>query len=66
MNVARRSVLAAVFAGLALASFSSSAPLGDDGTVRYKFQKPPVNSMGVASFDDWRGKPVLIDFWGTR
>jgi hypothetical protein len=43
----------------------SIAPTGGDST-SYKFEKPPVNSMGVQSMADLRGKPVLIDFWGTR
>jgi hypothetical protein len=25
-----------------------------------------VNGMGLKSLDDLRGKPVLVDFWGTR
>ena len=47
----------------ALASFRS-AP-ADDG-VTFKFTKPPVNSMGTTGMEDLRGKPVLIDFWGTH
>lgn len=44
------------------------APLARAGgdAVNYKFQKAPVNAMGVTSFEDLRGKPVLIDFWGTN
>ena len=38
---------------------------GGEGT-RYSFGTPPVNSMGVKSMRDLLGKPVLIDFWGTR
>jgi len=47
----------------ALASFRS-APADDGAT--FKFSKPPVNSMGIASLEDLRGKPVVIDFWGTH
>lgn len=32
----------------------------------YQFRAAPVNARGVNSLDDLRGKPVLIDFWGTR
>lgn len=32
----------------------------------YTFREPPVNALGVAGLADLRGKPVLIDFWGTR
>ena len=42
-----------------------TAPIGSDGT-SYRFREAPVNSMGVKSMADLRGKPVLIDFWGTR
>ena len=42
----------------------SSANAGDSRS--YRFQKAPVNSMGVKSMAELRGKPVLIDFWGTR
>ena len=47
----------------ALASFRA-AP-ADDG-VSFKFSKPPVNSMGITGYDDLRGKPIVIDFWGTH
>jgi hypothetical protein len=32
----------------------------------YTFSEPLLNGMGVTSLDDLRGKPVLIEFWGTR
>jgi hypothetical protein len=32
----------------------------------YTFRTPPANSQGMKSLADLRGKPVLIDFWGTR
>ena len=56
-------------AGLVLAALGAVAStpeaIGGEGT-RYAFRNPPVNSMGVKSMADLRGKPVLIDFWGTR
>lgn len=33
---------------------------------RYKWRAPLVNGLGVTSLEDLRGKPVLVDFWGTR
>lgn len=42
------------------------ARAGGGESKRYTFSKAPVNSMGVKSMADLRGKPVLIDFWGTR
>lgn len=32
----------------------------------YTFQNAPANSMGVKSLKALRGKPVLVEFWGTR
>ena len=32
----------------------------------HTFSTAPVNSMGVKSLKDLRGKPVLVEFWGTR
>jgi hypothetical protein len=61
----QKSVAAFSFAAsiAALASFRS-AP-ADDG-VAFKFSKPPVNSMGITGMEDLRGKPIVIDFWGTH
>jgi len=33
---------------------------------RYEFQRPLLNGMGTASLEDLRGKPVLLEFWGTQ
>lgn len=56
-------------AGLALvgaAWVSASAPVGDSKPIEHRFSQAPVNAMGVRSLADLRGKPVLVDFWGTR
>lgn len=59
---------AAMLAGMATVVALGVSP----GAVRageesnYSFSKAPVNSLGVQSLADLRGKPVLIDFWGTR
>jgi len=39
---------------------------GEGKTARYKFRQPLDNGRGVSSLEELRGKPVLIDFWGTR
>ena len=44
---------------------SAGTPSGDEGK-SYTFQQAPVNSLGVKGLADLRGKPVLIDFWGTH
>ena len=54
--------------GLALAaSIAAGArrPVGGEGN-GYTFQTAPVNSLGIKGLADLRGKPVLIDFWGTH
>ena len=56
--------------GLAVAALGAiaAAPRARSGgeSASYTFRTPPVNSMGVKSMAELRGKPVLIDFWGTR
>lgn len=32
---------------------------------KYDFQASPDNGLGVKSLESLRGKPVLIEFWGT-
>jgi hypothetical protein len=49
-----------------IAALVPAARAGVGDTVSYKFSKPPVNSMGITSFEELRGKPVIIDFWGTH
>ena len=63
MNLHLQSLAAAALV-VALAPFARA---GDEApTAYYKFQKPPVNSMGITTLEELRGKPVIIDFWGTR
>jgi len=35
-------------------------------TLDHTFRSAPVNSLGVSSLKELRGKPVLVEFWGTR
>jgi hypothetical protein len=53
---------------LALTSFAllRPAPPAEGSVVDYRFSTAPVNAMGIKSLADLRGKPVLVDFWGTR
>ena len=37
--------------------------LGEESS--YTFRDPPVNSEGVKSLADLRGRPVVLEFWGT-
>ena len=50
---------------LGSATLVASAPAAGDAA-SYVFREPPVNALGVKGIADLRGKPVLIDFWGTR
>ena len=59
-------------ASLGLIGIISMASTPQDGvidvgdTASFSFRGPLVNGMGLKSLDDLRGKPVLVDFWGTR
>jgi hypothetical protein len=53
-------------ATLALVAVIPSASAGVGDTVNYKFRQAPVNALGITGLEDLRGKPVLVDFWGTR
>ncbi len=55
---------AALAALTATASTQGAARDGD--TPSYKFQTPPLNALGVTSLEELRGRPVLVEFWGTR
>jgi hypothetical protein len=60
------SVATWVAAGVAFATGAGpgAPPAGD--AAGYVFASAPVNALGVRGMADLRGKPVLIDFWGTR
>ena len=48
------------------ASFSSPAEISVGSTPTYAFREAPVNAMGVKGLGDLQGKPVLVEFWGTK
>ena len=54
-------LLAALLAPLAP---SDTTSVGDVPT--HEFQTPPRNGLGATSLADLRGRPVLVEFWGTR
>jgi hypothetical protein len=63
-HLSRRLLLcAAVLFGFSLASGGVSA--WSEGA-EYTFRRSLVNGPGVQSLADLSGRPVLIDFWGTR
>ena len=59
----------ALLAGLTL---SLAPPSGETESsnaspvVSHQFRSSLVNGMGVSSLSDLNGKPVLVEFWGTR
>ena len=70
-----RTTLGALAGAAVLGTLSLSAawlPSGNqDGiqvgaTASYQFRSTPTNARGIRNLEDLRGKPVLIDFWGTR
>ena len=65
MNVPSWKQAGLASAVLGAVALTTGARSGGEST-RYTFSTAPVNSMGVKSMADLRGKPVLIDFWGTH
>jgi len=53
-----------IAAALALPAPAQVQKLGS--RPEFRFQAPLLNGPGIASLADLRGRPVLIDFWGTR
>jgi hypothetical protein len=66
MNTSALSLGSSIVAALALASVASAqnAQIGDQPS--YSFRAPLLQGQGVKSLQDLQGKPVLIEFWGTR
>ncbi len=64
-----RHELVGLAAAWAIAPGTLAVPTGvpaGSQAVEFTFTVPPVNSLGIRSMSELRGKPVLIDFWGTR
>ena len=40
------------------------AAVGDTPT--YAFRTPPLGSLGLTDLAELQGKPLLVEFWGTR
>ena len=57
--------------GLAAGVLLSGSAMGQEvvdvgAKPSYSFRSAPTNSMGIKSLEELKGKPVLIEFWGTR
>ena len=64
-------ILTTTTLSLAVAALSASALPAQDGVQpgdkpEYTWRSELFNGMGASSLADFRGKPVLIDFWGTK
>lgn len=59
-------VLASVGLPLLAASSGPQEPVQPGSKPSYSFRNAPMNSMGVKSLKDLQGKPVLVEFWGTK
>ena len=57
-------VVPAVVAATVPTATQSAVEVGDE--VAYTFRAAPLNAMGITGLDELRGKPVLVEFWGTR
>ncbi len=64
MNTTFQVVTALALAGAAMAQGARQAEIG--AVADYRFSRPLSNGKGIRSLAEMRGKPVLIEFWGTR
>jgi hypothetical protein len=65
LSTLKFATLTTAAAGIAWLS-SSSAPAGEGSPVEYTFRDAPINSLGIKSMAELRGKPIVIDFWGRN
>jgi hypothetical protein len=61
-----KSVILSAVVAIALGIPPAAAIPGDETAANYSFREPPVNSLGIKSLAELRGKPVVIDFWGKN
>jgi hypothetical protein len=57
-------IVLALAAAAGAAQAQSTVVPGDSPA--YAWRTQPFQAEGAVSLEDFRGKPVLIDFWGTR
>jgi hypothetical protein len=63
-NRIRAFLLTSIFSTLAGLAGAQNAAEGDSPT--HSFRTPVLNGSGLASLEELRGRPVLVEFWGTR
>jgi hypothetical protein len=52
--------------GVGALSLAALTPASEGKRVDYSFREAPINSLGIRSMADLRGKPVVIEFWGRN
>ena len=65
MKLTRLTLAACALGLFGLAPLGANPP-ADETKAEYSFREAPVNSLGIRSLAELRGKPVLIDFWGIN
>ena len=66
MNTSVLSLGSSLLAALALATSASAQAVSVGDQPSYSFRSPMLQGQGVKSLQDMQGKPVLVEFWGTR
>ena len=70
MRVTSLLLASAALLGLAAAaapfSINPAAQAATGDFPEHTFRGPVWNGMGIGALADLRGKPVLVEFWGTR
>jgi len=61
-----KSVILSAIVAIALGIPPAAAIPAGDEAADYKFREPPLNSLGIKSLAEMRGKPIVIDFWGKN
>lgn len=61
-----KSVVLSAVVAIALGIPPAAAIPGDTTAAEYSFREAPLNSLGIKSLAELRGKPVVIDFWGKN
>jgi hypothetical protein len=66
MNTSAFSLGSTLLAALALATAAGAQGVQVGDQPSYSFRSPLLQGQGVKSLQDLQGKPVLVEFWGTR
>jgi len=62
----RSLLIASLALALPLASSDAQSKVSVGDRPTYTFEGPLLNGMGLTSLSELQGKPVFVEFWGTR